>query len=34
MGGEPRTALNIVGFPKGKLDLDVLMEIIGADRNA
>jgi selenide,water dikinase len=28
MGGEPRTALNIVGFPKGRLDLDVLVEII------
>jgi selenide,water dikinase len=34
MGGEPRTALNIVGFPKGTLDLDVLGEIIrgGAER--
>jgi selenide,water dikinase len=34
MGGEPRTALNIVGFPKGRLDLDVLTEIIrgGSER--
>ena len=34
MGGEPRTALNIVGFPKGKLDLEVLTDIIrgGAER--
>ena len=34
MGGEPRTALNIVGFPKGKLDLDVLTDIIrgGSER--
>jgi selenide,water dikinase len=34
MGGEPRTALNIVGFPKGALDLDVLTEIIrgGSER--
>jgi len=34
MGGEPRTALNIVGFPKGKLDLEVLTEIIrgGSER--
>jgi selenide,water dikinase len=34
MGGEPRTALNIVGFPKGKLDLRVLGEILrgGADK--
>ena len=23
MGGDPKTALNIVGFPKGKLDLEV-----------
>ena len=34
MGAEPKTALNIVGFPKGKLDLDVLGEIMrgGAER--
>jgi selenide,water dikinase len=34
MGGEPRTALNIVGFPKGTLDLDVLTDIIrgGSER--
>ena len=24
MGGEPRTALNIVGFPKGKMDIEIL----------
>ena len=36
MGGEPRTALNIVGFPKGALELDVLTEIIrgGSERVA
>ena len=34
MGGTPITALNIVGFPKDRLDLDVLGEIIkgGAER--
>jgi selenide,water dikinase len=34
MGADPTTALNIVGFPKGKLDLEVLGEIIrgGAER--
>jgi selenide,water dikinase len=34
MGAEPTTALNIVAFPKGKLDLDVLGDIIrgGAER--
>ena len=34
MGGEPRTALNIVAFPKGKLELDVLTDIIrgGSER--
>jgi selenide, water dikinase len=34
MGAEPKTALNIVGFPKGKLDLEVLGDIIrgGAER--
>jgi selenide, water dikinase len=28
MGAEPKTALNIVGFPKGKLDIEVLGEIL------
>jgi selenide,water dikinase len=28
MGAEPRTALNIVGFPKGKMELDVLGDIL------
>lgn len=28
MGGEPLTAMNIVGFPSGKLSLDVLREIL------
>jgi selenide, water dikinase len=34
MGGEPKTALNIVCFPKGKIDLKVLGEILrgGADK--
>ena len=34
MGAEPRTALNIVAFPKGMLGLDVLVEIVkgGAER--
>ena len=34
MGGEPLTALNIVGFPKGTLSLDVLADIIrgGSER--
>ena len=34
MGGDPVTALNIVGFPKGKLDLDILTDIIrgGSER--
>jgi selenide,water dikinase len=34
MGAQPRTALNIVGFPKGILDLEVLREILkgGAER--
>src|SRR5262245_43279803 len=34
MGGDPLTALNIVGFPKDRLDLDVLTEIMkgGAER--
>ncbi|MGH7834245.1 MAG: selenide, water dikinase SelD, partial [Candidatus Binatia bacterium] len=34
MGGEPKTALNIVCFPKGKMDLQVLGEILkgGAEK--
>jgi selenide,water dikinase len=28
MGGEPLTAMNVVGFPSGKLPLDVLREIL------
>ena len=34
MGGEPKTALNIVAFPKGTLDLEVLTEILkgGGDK--
>ncbi len=34
MGADPKTALNIVGFPDDKLDLDILGEILrgGADR--
>lgn len=34
MGAEPKTALNIVAFPKGRLDLEILGEIIkgGAER--
>ncbi len=34
MGGDPVTAMNIVGFPKGKLDLEVLGDVIrgGAER--
>jgi selenide, water dikinase len=34
MGAEPRTALNIVGFPRGTMALEVLAEIIrgGAER--
>jgi selenide,water dikinase len=34
MGGEPKTAMNIVCFPKGKLDINVLGEILkgGADK--
>ena len=36
MGGEPRTALNLVGYPDDKLDLDWLGEILrgGAERCA
>lgn len=34
MGGEPKTAMNIVCFPKGKMDMEVLGEILkgGADK--
>jgi selenide, water dikinase len=34
MGAEPKTALNIVGFPRGKMDIQILGEIIkgGAER--
>lgn len=34
MGGEPRTALNIVCFPKGKMDIQVLGEVLkgGAEK--
>lgn len=34
MGAEPRTALNIVGFPIGQMDIDVLGEILkgGAEK--
>ncbi len=34
MGGEPTTALNIVCFPKGKMDIEVLGEVLrgGADK--
>src|SRR5262249_35623992 len=34
MGADPRTALNIVGFPKGKIELEGLKEILrgGADK--
>ena len=34
MGGEPKTAMNIVCFPKGKLDIKILGEILkgGADK--
>jgi selenide, water dikinase len=36
MGGEPKTALNIVCFPKGKMDLRVLGDVLkgGADKAA
>src|ERR1044072_4594523 len=35
MGGEPKTALNIVAFPRGKMDLSILGEIMagGIDRD-
>lgn len=34
MGGEPRTAMNIVCFPKDKLDMEILRDILkgGADK--
>jgi selenide,water dikinase len=34
MGGDPKTALNIVCFPKGKMDIEILGEILrgGADK--
>jgi selenide,water dikinase len=34
MGAEPKTALNIVGFPKGTLDMEILEEVLrgGADK--
>jgi selenide,water dikinase len=34
MGGEPKTCLNIVCFPKGKMDVEILGEILrgGADK--
>jgi selenide,water dikinase len=34
MGGEPKTALNIVGFPRGAMPIDTLVEVLrgGADR--
>src|SRR5437870_9887574 len=34
MGGEPKTAMNIVCFPKGKMEMEVLGEILkgGADK--
>jgi selenide,water dikinase len=34
MGGDPTTALNIVGFPRGRLDLEILTDIIrgGSER--
>ena len=34
MGGEPLTALNIVGFPTGKLPLSVLTEILRGGQDA
>lgn len=34
MGGEPLTALNIVGFPSGKLPLSVLTEILRGGQDA
>jgi selenide,water dikinase len=34
MGGEPKTALNIVGFPRGAMPIEILVEVLrgGADR--
>jgi selenide,water dikinase len=34
MGGEPKTAMNIVCFPKGKMDIQILAEVLkgGADK--
>jgi selenide, water dikinase len=34
MGGEPKTAMNIVCFPKGKMEMEILAEILkgGADK--
>jgi selenide,water dikinase len=34
MGGEPKTAMNIVCFPRGKMDMEILAEILkgGADK--
>jgi selenide, water dikinase len=34
MGGEPRTCMNIVCFPKGKMDIEILGEVLkgGADK--
>jgi selenide,water dikinase len=34
MGGDPKTAMNIVCFPKGKMDMEILAEILkgGADK--
>src|SRR5436309_5437187 len=34
MGGDPVTALNIVAFPRGRLDINVLVEVVkgGAER--
>src|SRR5438309_9977210 len=34
MGGEPKTAMNIVCFPKGKMEMEVFGEILkgGADK--
>ena len=34
MGGEPKTALNIVGFPRGAMEIETLVEVLkgGADR--
>jgi selenide,water dikinase len=36
MGAEPKTALNIVAFPKGKMDVEILAEILrgGCERAA